>query len=108
MDILIISGIGIIVVLVVIMLVNAGNKKKINYKDRMMLDTILDNEELPEKEVRKIPQKSAKESSDVFHPKTKLNDDSIIKLTDDSLKYYNKGISLIKEKKYEESIPYLN
>ncbi len=107
MDILIIAGIALIIVLVVFILIKRGNKK-INYKDRIKLETILENEELPEKEADNTTKKPPTESADVFHPKTNIQDDSIIKLTDESLKYYNKGVALVKAKKYEESIPYLN
>ncbi|MGB5894386.1 MAG: tetratricopeptide repeat protein, partial [Ignavibacteriaceae bacterium] len=107
MDILIIAGIALIIVLVVLILIKRGNKK-INYKDRIELETILDNEELPKKDVDNTTKKPTKESSDVILPKTNIQDDSIIKLTDESAKYYNKGVALVKAKKYEESIPYLN
>jgi tetratricopeptide (TPR) repeat protein len=107
MDILIIAGISLVVVLVVLILLKRGNKK-INYKDRIKLETILENEELPEKDVDNTAKKPTKEPSDVFHPKKIVEDDSIIKLTDESLKYYNKGVELVKDKKYEESVPYLN
>ena len=48
MDILIIAGIGLIIVLVVLILLKRGNKK-INYKDRIKLETILDDEEQPKR-----------------------------------------------------------
>ena len=107
MDILIIAGIALIIVLVVFILIKQGNKK-INYKDRIQLENILENEELPEKEADKTTKKPPPESPDVFRPKEIVPDDYIIKLTDESIKYYNKGVALVKEKKYDESIPYLN
>ena len=97
MDILIIAGIALIIVLVALILIKLGNKK-INYKDRIKLENILENEELPEKEADKTTKKPPPESPDVFHPKTNVQDDSISKLTDESLKYYNKGVALAKEK----------
>jgi len=108
MDILIYTGLGLILVVVYLLLIGPNYKKKINYKDRAKLESILESEELAEKDIKKTNQQSAKTSSDVFHPKTELQDDSMIKLTDESLKYYNKGVALVKAKKYDESIPYLN
>jgi|GEM_PF-925784 len=113
MDILIIAGIALIIVLVVFLLIKGGNKK-INYKDRIKLESILENEEQPEKGANNPISKAnptskpPTESSDVIHPKVNIQDDSIIKLTDESAKYYNKGVELFREKKYEESIPFLN
>ena len=131
MTILIIAGIALIIVLVVFLLIKGGNKK-INYKDRIKLESILENEEQPEKDANK-PTSNVNansktntpsianttrqanpssmppiESSDVIPPKNNVQDDSIIKLTDESAKYYDKGVALFKGKKYEESIPYLN
>jgi tetratricopeptide (TPR) repeat protein len=111
MDTLIIAGFALIFVLVVFLLIKRdfpSNKKKINYKDRIKLESILEDEESTEKDVDNPTRMPTEESSDVFHPKTNLNDDSIIKLTDESVKYYDKGVALVKGKKYEESIPYLN
>lgn len=119
MTILIIVGIALIIALVVFLLINGGNKK-INYKDRIKLESILENEEQPEKDVNNPPSRANSlstanpasmpptESSDVIHPKANIQDESTIKLTDESAKYYNKGVALFKEKKYEESIPFLN
>ncbi len=125
MTILIIAGIALIIGLVVILLITGGNKK-INYKDRIKLESILENEEQPEKDADNHTSKAnpisnanpiskanptsipPTESSDVIPPKNNVQDDSIIKLTDESAKYYSKGFTLVKEKKYEESIPYLN
>lgn len=111
MDILIITGIALIIVSIVLILIKRdfpSNKKKINYKDRIKLESILENEELPEKDVDKTTSKPSTDSSDVLHPNANIQDDSMTKLTDESIKYYNKGVALVKEKKYEESISYLN
>ncbi len=107
MDILIISGIALIIVSIVLMLKKRGDKS-INYKDRIKLEKILENEDLNEKDVKSTTQNPTKDSSDVLHPTANIQDDSLIKLMDKSIKYYNKGVALVKEKKYEESIPYLN
>jgi tetratricopeptide (TPR) repeat protein len=107
MDILIIAGIALIIVLVVLILMKRGNKK-INYKDRIKLESILENEELDEKDDKSTTRNPTKDSSDVLLPTANIKDDSIIKLTNKSIKYYNKGLALFMDKKYEESIPYLN
>ncbi len=83
MDILFIAGIVLIFAFAVLILKKRGNKK-INYKDRIKLETILENE----KPIKKIMP--------------------MIKLEDESIKYYDKGVALVIAKKYEESIPYLN
>lgn len=107
MAILIISGIALIIVSVVLFLKKGGDKK-INYKDRIKLENILENVESNEKDVKSTSQIPAKDSSNDQPPTANIQDDSAIKLTDDSIKYYNKGVALFKEKKYDESISYLN
>ena len=52
MTILIIAGIALIIGLVVILLITGGNKK-INYKDRIKLESILENEEQERSEFSK-------------------------------------------------------
>ena len=83
MDNLFIAGIVLIFAFAVLILKKRSNKK-INYKDRIKLETILENE----KPIKKIMP--------------------MIKLEDESIKYYDKGVALVIGKKYEESIPYLN
>ena len=95
MTILIIAGIALIIGLVVILLITGGNKK-INYKDRIKLESILENEEQPEKDADNHTSKAnpisnanpiskanptsipPTESSDVIPPKNNVQDDSII------------------------------
>jgi tetratricopeptide (TPR) repeat protein len=107
MDILIITGIALIIVSIVLILKNRGDKK-IKLKDRIKLDTILEDEEFIDKDVDSATGNPTLNSSDVLLPTENIQDDSIITLTDKSIKFYNKGVALVKEKKYEESIPYLN
>ena len=107
MDILIIAGIALIIVLVVLILMKRGNKK-INYKDRIKLESILENEEFIKKDGDSATKNPASDSTNVLQPTVDIQDDTIIKVTDKSIKYYNKGVALVKGEKYEESIPYLN
>ncbi|MCH7774702.1 MAG: tetratricopeptide repeat protein [Bacteroidetes bacterium] len=107
MDILIIAGIVLIIVFVVLILKKRGNKK-INYKDRIKLESILENEEFIKKDGDSATKNPASDSTNVLQPTVDIQDDTIIKVTDKSIKYYNKGVALVKGEKYEESIPYLN
>ncbi len=107
MDILIFTGIALIVVFVVIVLKKQGDKK-INYKDRIKLDTLLEDEELIEKDDVSATGNPAPDSADVLLPNVNIQDDSIVTIADESVKYYDNGVALVKAKRYEDSIPQLN
>jgi tetratricopeptide (TPR) repeat protein len=107
MDILIIIGIALIIVSIVLILKNRSDKK-INFKDRIKLETILEDEEFIENDVERAAGNLAFGSTEVLLSAANIEDDSMITFTDKSIKFYDKGVALVKEKKYEESIPYLN